>query len=344
MQIGKTIRKYRKEKEMTQEEMANRLGVTTPAVNKWENENSCPDITLLAPIARLLGISLDTLLSFQEELTTEEITSIVTEADQKLKTCAYDEVFLWSKSIIETYPNCLMLIWQLATLLDAQRLIKEIPNAASYDDYILSCYNRVLESEEENLRTSAADSLFGYYLRNEQYEKAEHYLQYYSLQNPLRKLKQATIYSKTNRTEEAYKANEEILFSEYQILSMTLNNIYLLSLEEQNFFKAHLLVNKQQTLVNLFDMGKFQEAACKLELATIEKDVDTILDTMDIMLHSLDNISIFATSSLYEHMNFKKANNTFFEQLKKELLNCFRDKETYGFLDNNERWKKITQQ
>lgn len=54
MQIGKTIRKYRKETGMTQEEMANRLGVTTPAVNKWENENSNPDIALLAPIARLL--------------------------------------------------------------------------------------------------------------------------------------------------------------------------------------------------------------------------------------------------------------------------------------------------
>lgn len=129
MQIGKTIRKYRKETGMTQEEMANRLGVTTPAVNKWENENSYPDITLLAPIARLLGISLDTLLSFQEELTKEEIASLVMEADQKLKTETYDKVFRWAKSIIESYPNCLMLIWQLATILDAQRLIKDIPNA-----------------------------------------------------------------------------------------------------------------------------------------------------------------------------------------------------------------------
>lgn len=107
MQIGKTIRKYRKEKGMTQEEMANRLGVTTPAVNKWENENSYPDITLLAPIARLLGISLDTLLSFQENLTKEEIASIVMEADQKLKTETYDEVFCWAKSIIESYPRIL---------------------------------------------------------------------------------------------------------------------------------------------------------------------------------------------------------------------------------------------
>ena len=62
MTIGKVIRKYRKLANLTQEEMAVRLGVTAPAVNKWENENSCPDITLLAPIARLLNISLDTLL------------------------------------------------------------------------------------------------------------------------------------------------------------------------------------------------------------------------------------------------------------------------------------------
>ena len=77
MQIGETIRKYRKEKSMTQEEMAKRLGVTPPAVNKWENGNSFPDIMLLAPIARLLDISVDTLLSFHGELTDEEIRQII---------------------------------------------------------------------------------------------------------------------------------------------------------------------------------------------------------------------------------------------------------------------------
>ena len=43
MEIGQVIRKYRKEKNMTQEEMANRLGVTAPAVNKWENGASAAD-------------------------------------------------------------------------------------------------------------------------------------------------------------------------------------------------------------------------------------------------------------------------------------------------------------
>ena len=40
MQIGENIRKYRKAKNMTQEEMAKRLWVTPPAVNKWENGGS----------------------------------------------------------------------------------------------------------------------------------------------------------------------------------------------------------------------------------------------------------------------------------------------------------------
>lgn len=76
MDIGSVIKKYRKESGFTQEEMANRLGVTTPAVNKWENGNSKPDIDLLAPIARLLHISLDTLLAFRENLTDAEIEEL----------------------------------------------------------------------------------------------------------------------------------------------------------------------------------------------------------------------------------------------------------------------------
>ncbi len=47
MMLGKVIRKYRKERNFTQEEMAERLGVTASAVNKWEREVTCPDIAYL---------------------------------------------------------------------------------------------------------------------------------------------------------------------------------------------------------------------------------------------------------------------------------------------------------
>ncbi len=343
MQIGQVIRKYRKECNLTQEEMAYRLGVTAPAVNKWENGNSYPDIMMLAPIARLLNISLDTLLAFHEELTEEEIKDIVREADEKLKQGSYEEAFQWVRSKIENYPNCKILIWQLAVILDAQRMVGNVLNDKQYDDYILKCYERVLESEDEKIRTCAADSLFGYYFRKEQYEKAEKYVAYYSEQNPERKRKQAMIFSETDRKEEAYKAYEELLFSGYQMLSMTFNGIYMLAMQEDNRSKAHKIVEKQQELARLFEMGAYHEVSCKLELATAEKDVEAVIDTMQKMLDCITELTKFMESELYEHMKFKKSEKTFIEEVRKGLLDCFRDKETFGFLKGDERWKEIIQ-
>lgn len=61
--IGNRISKYRKSKSMTQEELANALGVSSQAVSKWENDASCPDISLLPQLCRTLGITTDELLT-----------------------------------------------------------------------------------------------------------------------------------------------------------------------------------------------------------------------------------------------------------------------------------------
>ena len=61
--IGNRISQSRKEKGITQEEMAERLGVTPQAVSKWENDISYPDILLLPKIAEILDVSVDVLLS-----------------------------------------------------------------------------------------------------------------------------------------------------------------------------------------------------------------------------------------------------------------------------------------
>lgn len=341
MQIGGVIREYRKRKNMTQEEMANRLGVTAPAVNKWENGNSQPDIMLLAPIARLLNITLDTLLSFEEELTAEAINSIVYEIDAKLKDETYEEAFQWAKGKIEQYPNCEQLIWQMALILDAWRLAKDIPDSEKYEGYINDCYVRALDSEDENIRNRAADSLFGFYSRKEQYENAEEYLNYFSSQNPERKRKQAFIYSKTNRVNEAYKAYEELLFSGYQMMNMVFQSIYVLAMQDKDREKAYILVEKQRELANVFEMGEYHEASCRLDLATAEKDVEVTIKTMERMLVSVDKICDFTKSALYEHMEFKETNEEFCKELHENLLTCFRGEETYGYMKKDKRWQEL---
>ncbi|MBR4880528.1 MAG: helix-turn-helix domain-containing protein [Clostridia bacterium] len=60
--IGKRIREQRKKKGITQEAMANALGVTSQAVSKWENGQNAPDISMIMPICTFLGIGADVLL------------------------------------------------------------------------------------------------------------------------------------------------------------------------------------------------------------------------------------------------------------------------------------------
>ena len=61
--IGKKIAFYRKARGITQEELSEKLGVSPQAVSKWENDIACPDIQLLAPLAKILEVTTDELRS-----------------------------------------------------------------------------------------------------------------------------------------------------------------------------------------------------------------------------------------------------------------------------------------
>ena len=213
MDIGVVIKKYRKEAGMTQEEMANRLGVTTPAVNKWENSNSKPDIELLAPIARLLDISLDTLLSFHENLSDTEIEEIIRKMDRMFSEEGYEKTYEWALRLIKEYPNCNMLIWQAAVMLDARRITDKCMNPEKYDKQINAWYELALHDENEEIQHHAADSLFGFYLRKKNYAKAEKYLDYFSEHDPMKSYYQGRLLQKQGKIKEAYEKyeNEEDL-------------------------------------------------------------------------------------------------------------------------------------
>lgn len=73
MKVGRKIAELRKRKGMTQEQLAAALGVSAPAVSKWETDSSYPDIALLCPLARALGTDVDALLAFEEELAETEL-------------------------------------------------------------------------------------------------------------------------------------------------------------------------------------------------------------------------------------------------------------------------------
>lgn len=62
MRLGENIAALRKNRGLTQEELAKRLGVSPQAVSKWENETACPDIALLPEIADIFSVTVDDLM------------------------------------------------------------------------------------------------------------------------------------------------------------------------------------------------------------------------------------------------------------------------------------------
>ena len=66
MTIGERIKDFRKIRNMTQNDLADEMGVSVQAVSKWETDKSAPDISLLAPLSTVLGVSTDTLLGKTE--------------------------------------------------------------------------------------------------------------------------------------------------------------------------------------------------------------------------------------------------------------------------------------
>ena len=77
--IGNRIAQLRRSKGLTQEEVAEHLGVSAQAVSKWENDISYPDITLIPKLAELLSVSTDVLLKGE----TQPETRYVAEAERK---------------------------------------------------------------------------------------------------------------------------------------------------------------------------------------------------------------------------------------------------------------------
>ena len=63
LSLGRRIAELRKAQGLTQEALAEALNITAQAVSKWENSQSCPDIMTLPPLAQLLDVSVDTLLT-----------------------------------------------------------------------------------------------------------------------------------------------------------------------------------------------------------------------------------------------------------------------------------------
>ena len=106
MNLGSKILELRKQKNVTQEELAAELGITAAAVSKWENGYTLPDILMLCALADFFAVTTDELLGRTTEWKYAVITAKTRELGEKIKKLALN-YGISAKAIYSTYEESL---------------------------------------------------------------------------------------------------------------------------------------------------------------------------------------------------------------------------------------------
>ena len=117
IKIASMIAQKRREKGITQEELAEYMGVSKAAVSKWEKEQSYPDITLLPHLATYFNLSIDELLDYSPQLTRENTQKLYRKLAADFMEKSFDDVLTECRAVTKKYYSCFPLLYQMAALL-----------------------------------------------------------------------------------------------------------------------------------------------------------------------------------------------------------------------------------
>ncbi|MGN0153216.1 MAG: helix-turn-helix domain-containing protein [Lachnospiraceae bacterium] len=147
LRISENIMYLRKQKGITQDELASFLGVTKASVSKWENGQSMPDIILLPEIATYFDITVDELLGYEPQLSKEQIQKVYRELGENFAQLPFEEAFAKSEALVKKYYSCYLFLLQICVLwLNHYMLAEEKERQEEILDKLQKLCNHILEN------------------------------------------------------------------------------------------------------------------------------------------------------------------------------------------------------
>lgn len=344
MPIQNVIKEKRKEIGLTQEQIADYLGVSTPAVNKWESGATYPDISLLAPLARLLKIDLNTLLCFKEELTKQEIGLFCKEVSDKIKQDGYESGLLLAQKKIEQYPNSYSLIHNLALSLDGAMILTGMnaKDRKKYEVQINALYERIMQSEDADISNSAKFMLASKYINKENFEKAQEMLDLLPEHSSLdKRLLQANLWDKKGESIKAEEMHERLLLMDITQIWNNLLSLIELELKTGNHDNAAKLADICSQSAVLFDLSDYYRIIPLFEVAVgTENEADSI-SLMESLFASTEKLWSFSESILFRHIPMKEKPENNVIQILPAIINEIESSPKYDFLRKSEKYRSL---
>ena len=140
MSIGSTIKRLRREKDITQEQLAEYLGITSRAISQWECDRTAPDISQLPALCHIFDVSSDVLLGIDIEKSNEEIKKYLTEANELLCQGKYVEQTTLLREANRRFPRDYKIMERLADAIVCEYSRKGIKEYDMYIDFASEKY------------------------------------------------------------------------------------------------------------------------------------------------------------------------------------------------------------
>lgn len=309
MSMNMVIQEQRRKLGLTQEQVADYLGVSIPAVSKWEKGITSPDISLLPSLARLLKVDLNTLFCFTEDLSMQEVSVFCNElAKQAMEDIL--SAFETAKVKIHEYPHNEQLLLNVTIILDSMLLQTQDATVCidKLDSQITDWYLQLSQSNSDIIKNSANYMRASRYIRQGKPDVAQEILDNIQDKNELidslpdKLMLQVNIFLQQHKADLAVLELEKALYKETSRVQMLLMKLIDAELADGNIAFARKIAEKTDAMANVFDMWEYNKYVASYQIAEFEKNADMVLPILDQMLNSLTTHWPLTDSVLYHKM------------------------------------------
>lgn len=183
LSLSENIARLRRERSMTQEQLAEALGVSFAAVSKWERGAATPELNLIAEMADLFEVSIDALIGYR--FRNNDRQTVIARLEGYFHDRDNEDIYADIEKSLKRYPNCFEIVHKSARLYQLRGLVQ---NKSEYAQRALSLYRQACmligqNTDPEVSEVSIRNEMALVYLALGEYEKSLDILKQY---NPCR--------------------------------------------------------------------------------------------------------------------------------------------------------------
>ncbi len=283
--IGKVIAEARRSRGLTQEGLANAVGVSSAAVSKWETAASYPDITLLPPLARALGLTLDELMDFHGQPSKDEVDVITEQLGKVFDTQGYPAGIAACEEALREYPSCGLLKMNIGGLYVRyiSMMLEGQPDVDGAMDTMCQRVSSMLEQAEgevhEPSELQAARLLrISALIMLKRYAEAEQLLDSLPQDPQLNSdAMYISLYMSKGELDKAERLSEKMLLRSVTNAGTVLTSLCGIANKQGNMERAHKFADAYTALMELFGMDSSSWIYLQLQLAVKENDIKRAL-------------------------------------------------------------------